>query len=310
MNTQQIDCHCTKEEWLDLLAKVSLLKSSSYYQGHAYIYINAAGKADCFFSQEAAEKKHFHWKLTVGNILHISQQLFNNYSQCKLEDYLILQHAFEFMNKGASHAHQLIEEHLCLLTEQQLQPQYQWLQKKLQAFAELMQELNDQRFCHVYTKLSKHWEKLKKAKLCSYQVWKEQEEKLACLILKIEQLVYFMERILFVTHQKQILSQLMLLHSPSFIHPSSIEQIELRLDRLINGILYSFITHKEEFYHKELDALDTDLEKLQFAVMSDYQNQPHYQPELLHQAFLLHPIETDRSSQESIVPFLSKEEVY
>lgn len=315
MNTQKIDCHCTTAEWLDLLAEVSFLKAS-YYQGHAYIYINAAGKADCFFSQEAAEKKNFHWKLTIDDILHISQQLFNNYKQCKLEDYFILQHAFEFMDNEASDAHLLIEKHLCLLTKQCLQPQYHWLQKKLECFKELGQELNDQRFSKVYTKLLKRVEKWnqesKKGHLDGYQIWKEQEEKLACLLLEIERLVYFTDKILFLVRQKQILYQLMHLHFPAFIHPTSIKQIDLKLERLINRILYSFITHKEEFYHKELDTLDADLEKLQFAVMSDYQNQPHYQPELLHQAFELNPIKANPSSLQHTVhcSALSKEKVY
>lgn len=303
MNIQQLDTHCTKEEWLQVFEQ-AFGSQTSHFQDHAYIYFHAKGYLGVFSSGSKASKMQYKGKLTIDDILWVSKKYFPDYRKCSLDEFRILRHTFEFMQKGAlqsckscldwlggitsNQTPDLIEDQLCCLIEQQIQIKHQQLLKTLRNFLEIAEELDDSRFYRaykVYLSKEKKWEEtFNKNNSPRYLILKQQKHELTNILIDFQKFVCFSEKILYIAKQKKTLYHLLCIHSDSSIKRETIKQIEGTLNHLINQRFDQTASfHDEQMYEKQIDQLDVELEKCQYMIIQACENQKDYESRLVEE---------------------------
>jgi len=336
MRVQNIESSCTRQEWLHILEKTFEYPTIDY-QGHSYIYINPKGQIDSFYTFPEAFEEQFFWKLTIDDIIFISKEVFEDYQQCPTDEIDILRHAFESMDKGGveipsswtsrfvhwyscfvhwfrglgfKNTHEIIDEQLQLLIEQQIQSQYQQFRQKLGHLKGAVHYLTDERFSQAYLSLFQNaqtWVQSFEINLpLFYQQWKTQEEILTNFILEAQQLNMFSERTLYVTDQNNKLAKLLLLHPLDSDKTEKVREFELRLTQLIDQLFDKYIVHDNEAYLQRFDELDAEIEELQRITIEDYESQKDSKPQLIQNIFSPNENKLRASPLKGLPNFLKK----
>lgn len=294
MKIQGINCSFNRDEWIQNINS-AFIGGSVVDKGHAYLYLDKQGKCKKLPSQTAHQRDH--WKLTIDDIIRISQQFFNDTNMWKSSETATMRDAFDIMDKGAQTSfwsrlihwlrglgfkttHTLIEEQKILVIAKRIETKYEKLFEMLKNYTGIAHAFEDPRFekdCEAFAVYAKDWSQTyEHSSLQNYQDWKNEEDSLANFSLKVKQMLNFSEQALLLSQQIEKLEKLVKIHMPSSIQMNDVDNLKKSFKELIDDMFDQYKTNDEEEQKNKFEDWNKSLENWIEVTVEDYALQPTY----------------------------------
>lgn len=316
MKIHGINCNSTSETWSQLLSD-TFITPVAKDQKHHYLYLNRDGKLAHFSSNQEAKKGKYEYKLTVDDVIYISQKHFGNYQHCLKEEVSILRRVYQAMGNGArkswwtrlfhwfrglgfQHTEALIktelarqELQLIAFANQKSTAISQKLHDKLKEFESLAFELLNKPFIEAYYCSKQKEEKLThsvdQTAFHSYTESKNHKTRLTELLTEVEQNTIIGQKLAHVAKQLTIAQNLLNLKpSARFTQAvrDKLEKIVTNLHSLIENMFVIKPIHDLTDDEQNINSLLEELCSINLKLANNFESEQNIRKEQLYTAIM------------------------